>query len=328
MTSSLQLMTVFVFGAILLSSLPIQSAFSETGFTNTKKATGVIMKFCENHAITLQDCIEKYDGYTWTDRVNVIIWAPGWNTDDNKLEQIGESFGNKITITTREDSVTSAVFTETGPDTGVFFGVVKLTGQHFTVHDQNQSLVKGHGHLSTNYGEVITGYCNPSSSSSGGHGHGFLFPLIKLQHLLFTAFTAELIPSAYAQSHGHMTHTPDCGDGVTGSAMDVAARLPTDLQNGAVTVSWEPNEDVIVQKSATWTWRTGEISFDKDVYTVSDQSNSHYMMLIYGYIMQISLLIGCVYTLILIKVESLYLYLSYQIMIMVHLYNTVVLLNS
>ena len=70
-----------------------------------------------------------------------------------------------------------------------------------------------------------------ASSSSGGHGHGFLFPLIKLQHLLFTAFTAELIPSAYAQSHGHGHDAqPDCGDGVTGSAMDVAARLPTDLQ--------------------------------------------------------------------------------------------------
>ena len=42
--------------------------------------------------------------------------------------------------------VDNAVFSETGPDTGVFFGVVKMSGQHFTVHDQNDSLVKGHGH--------------------------------------------------------------------------------------------------------------------------------------------------------------------------------------
>ena len=45
-----------------------------------------------------------------------------------------------------------AVFTETGPDTGVFFGVVKLTGQHHTVHDQNDAEIKAHGHLSSNFG--------------------------------------------------------------------------------------------------------------------------------------------------------------------------------
>lgn len=281
MVNTLHLVTLLTFTAILVTSVPSQSAFSETSFTNVKKSTGVIMKFCENHAITLQDCIEKYDGYTWTDRVNVVIWAPGWNTDEDKMENIGDSFGNKITITTRENSVDTAVFTETGPDTGVFFGVVKLTGQDFTVHDQNESLVKGHGHLSSNYGEVVTDTCTSSSVTS--HMHGFLIPLIKFHSFLFSAFTAELIPSAYAQHMHHMTppshHMPSsphhmtpppCQDGITTSAMDVAARLPTDLQNGAVTVSWEPNEDTVISKTASWTWRTGEITFEKDKYTVSE----------------------------------------------------------
>ena len=266
MNRAIELSAVFVFMAILVTSVPLQSSFAETGFTNVKKSTGVIMKFCENHAITLQDCIEKYDGYTWTDRVNVLIWAPGWNTDEHKMENIGEAFGNKITITTRENSVDSAVFTETGPDTGVFFGVVKLTGQHFTVHDQNESLIKGHGHLSSNYGEVVADSC--TASSSGGHGHGFLIPLImQMKGLLFSAIMMDFIPEAHAQSHHSK---PACGDGITGSAMDVAARVPTDLQSGAVTVSWEPNEDVVVQKTATWQWRTGELSFNKDMYTVSE----------------------------------------------------------
>ena len=189
----------------------------------------------------------KYDGYTWTDRVNVLIYAPGWNTDEYNMEKIGESEGSEITVTTRDESIDSAVFTETGPDTGVFFGVVKLTGQHHVVHDENDILIKAHGHLSSNYGEVVTSGC--TSSSSGGHGHGFLIPLImQMKGLLFSAVMMDFIPEAHAQMH----HKPACQDWITGSALDVAARLPTDFQEGAVTVSWEANEDVVLTKTATW----------------------------------------------------------------------------
>ena len=270
MVKKLHLVALFTFIAVLVTSVPLQSAFSETGFTNVKKATGVIMKFCSNQAMTLSECNEKYDGYTWTDRINVLIWAPGWNTDSEKMENIGEAFGTPITISTRDNSVDTAVFTETGPDTGVFFGVVKLTGQHFTVHDQNGWVVKGHGHLSSNYGTPTDSEC---SSSSGGHGHGFLIPLImQMKGLLFSAMMTEIIPSAYAQ---HMMHGPklagdSCGNEITGSAFDVAARVPTDLQNGAVTVSWEANEDTVITKTATWEWRTGEISFEKDMYSANE----------------------------------------------------------
>ena len=59
------------------------------------------------------------------------------------------------------------------------------------------------------------------------------------------------------------------GSGIE-AAMDVAARLPTDYKNGAVTVSWEANEDVVITKSATWEWRVGEISFDKDMYSANE----------------------------------------------------------
>ena len=42
-------------------------------------------------SFTLQDCHERYDGIGWTDRINVIIYAPGWNEDEDKIEQIGDS---------------------------------------------------------------------------------------------------------------------------------------------------------------------------------------------------------------------------------------------
>ena len=269
MHKNLQLFGVMVFAGVLVTSVPIQSGFADTGFTNVKKATGIIMKFCENQAITLSDCVEKYDGYTWTDRINVLIWAPGWNVDADKVESIGESFGTPITVTSRADSVDDAIFTETGPDTGVFFGVVKLTGQHFTVHDQNGSLVKGHGHTSSNYGEIVRDTCN-AQTTGGSHGHGFLIPLIKLHSFLFSALMTDVIPPAYAMDGHMMHHQPDCSFGQTGSALDVAVRVPTDLQNGAVTVSWEANEDTIITRTATWEWRTGEIYFEKDMYTAHE----------------------------------------------------------
>ena len=274
MVSRLSLIAVFALVAALVVPVALQDSFAETGFTQVKKSTGVKMMFCSNHALTPQECEEKYDGYTWTDRVNVLIYAPGWNTDEYVMEKIGDSEGNQITISTRDETVDTAVFTETGPDTGVFFGVVKLTGQHFTVHDQNDMEIKAHGHLSSNYGIIDTDNCNTAAENSGGgHGHGFLIPFIKLHSLFFTVLPYELFPSAYGQMHGHMhmAPTPDCiAVGITGSALDVAARLPTDFQEGAVTVSWEANEDVVLTKSATWSWRLGEIEFDKNEFSANE----------------------------------------------------------
>ena len=77
---------------------------------------------------------------------------------------------------------------------------MKLTGQHYTVHDQNDVDIKAHGHLSSNFGTIDTSGCKTSAEqSTGGHGHGFLIPFIKLHSLFFTALPFELIPSAYGQ---------------------------------------------------------------------------------------------------------------------------------
>jgi hypothetical protein len=54
------------------------------------------------------------------------------------------------------------------------------------------------------------------------------------------------------------------------SAHDVAVKLPTKLQEGGVTVSWEANEDVHIVKSATWDWRMGEIEFDKEQFVANE----------------------------------------------------------
>ena len=145
MIKNSQLMIIGVLVAVLVISIPMQSAFAETGFSNVKRATGVIMKFCANETFTLQDCNERYEGIGWTDRINVLIYAPGWNFDSDKIDQIG-SVTNPIDVYTDAARVDNVEFSETGPDTGIFFGVVKMTGASmYTVHDTFKTTVKTPG---------------------------------------------------------------------------------------------------------------------------------------------------------------------------------------
>ena len=138
-------MVISVLVAVLVISIPIQSSFAETGFTNVKKATGVIMMFCANETFLLQDCNQRYDGIGWTDRINVLIYAPGWNEDSDKTEQIGTTL-NPINVYTDAARVDKVEFSETGPDTGVFMGVVKLTGEsQYIVHNTFKTTVKTPG---------------------------------------------------------------------------------------------------------------------------------------------------------------------------------------
>jgi hypothetical protein len=196
----------------------------------TLKSPGIMMKFCQNAATTLQDCDEKYDGYTWTDRIYVLIYANGWNEDPLKLDNIGMAQDRGTTmnndglikVTTRDgnwkDNVT---FTETGPDTGVFLGIVKMTGDMMhKVHDENGVTIKPMG---MNMGNTM------EMTMMGKTKYSFMM-----------------------------------------SAYDVAVKLGTGLQDGAVTVSWEANEDINIVKSATWEWRMGEIEFDKEQFIVGE----------------------------------------------------------
>ena len=145
MIKNSQLMIIGVLVAVLVISIPMQSVFAESGFSNVKRATGVIMKFCANETFTLQDCNERYEGIGWTDRINVLIYAPGWNFDSDKIDQIG-SVTNPIDVYTDAARVDNVEFSETGPDTGIFFGVVKMTGASmYTVHDTFKTTVKTPG---------------------------------------------------------------------------------------------------------------------------------------------------------------------------------------
>lgn len=70
------------------------------------------------------------DEYYWTEEVEIFITAPNFNRNYLIIEKIGggsDSDGN-ITIKTSHGMLDNYEFTETSPDSGIFFGKVILTG--------------------------------------------------------------------------------------------------------------------------------------------------------------------------------------------------------
>ena len=88
----------------------------------------------------------------WFGKVTVMIYAPGWNIDSLARDSIGHTAESALTITSRtgagnhelgicNDSDSEGLI-ETGPNTGVFYGRLKLSGMD---HDMNNDGVKETG---------------------------------------------------------------------------------------------------------------------------------------------------------------------------------------
>ena len=105
--------------------------------------------FCGNSK-DLKTCLKKEvkGDVGWFGKVTVMIYAPGWNEDSGKRDSIGHLAESALTITSRSgagnhelgycnDQSTggdSKGLIETGPNTGVFYGRLKLSGMD---HDVN-----------------------------------------------------------------------------------------------------------------------------------------------------------------------------------------------
>ena len=66
--------------------------------------------------------------YSWTDKIQIKIIAPSWNTDKDLIDSIGGDNDNPIKISTRSHSLEPYRLTETDVSSGIFTGEVILTG--------------------------------------------------------------------------------------------------------------------------------------------------------------------------------------------------------
>ncbi|ABX12246.1 hypothetical protein [Nitrosopumilus maritimus] len=66
--------------------------------------------------------------YSWTDKIQIKIIAPSWNTDKDLIDSIGDNNDNPIKISTRSHSLEPYRLTETDVSSGIFTGEIILTG--------------------------------------------------------------------------------------------------------------------------------------------------------------------------------------------------------
>src|SRR5260370_14346571 len=92
--------------------------------------------------------------YTWTDRVYITVVAPDHNFDPNLIDTIGSTDLNKVTVSTRGNSISPYKLVESGVDTGIFTGYVILTGSK-TLKDAGG--FDGQGTQPTQAGQSVIG---------------------------------------------------------------------------------------------------------------------------------------------------------------------------
>jgi len=98
--------------------------------------------------------------FSWTDRVNISIIAPDFNSDPNMVDVIGLTTDDKVTVSTTGHSIPYQL-AETGPNTGIFSGYVTLTG------DPTQKASTGIDGEGTNPSGVESS-CNPTCGPTNG----------------------------------------------------------------------------------------------------------------------------------------------------------------
>ena len=129
----------FILSAVFLSGTITMTAHA----ASTQEP---LMFFCANNPISkkynvdgvtagdiMGGCKEKLDGYSWGSRIYILIYSPGFNSDPNRIDVIGNNNHTPITANSREGSMSLAGdgcngFIETAPDHGLFFGSIKLSG--------------------------------------------------------------------------------------------------------------------------------------------------------------------------------------------------------
>ena len=161
----------FFFMLVLLTSgFPLNASYDGNIIPTADAAVqttgnGNKIFFCENNPIKkheydkphmkpqdyMSKCKERTDGYSWGSRIYVLLWAPGFNADVNKIDELGTNGDGEglITANSRDGSARSDSssacnpFIETGRDHGLFYGSIKLRGFSTTVNDDGVRMYGG-----------------------------------------------------------------------------------------------------------------------------------------------------------------------------------------
>lgn len=125
--------------------------------------------------------------FSWTERVNITIYAPDFNSDPNLIDTIGDTPDDKVTVCTTGHCLPYRL-TETGTDTGIFTGYVDLTGDP---NQKGQTGIDGSGLNPSGALSTCSPVCGPTGGmlpSSGNDGISVSFEYSRDQTVTGSAF--------------------------------------------------------------------------------------------------------------------------------------------
>ena len=228
--------------------------------------------FCENNPIKkheydkphmkpqdyMSKCKERTDGYSWGSRIYVLLWAPGFNADDKKIDKLGNDGDGQglITLTSRDGSVRADSksscnsFIETGRDHGLFYGSMKLRGFSTTVNDDGVRMYGGDRcEGSGNYGGQGTlddGVLGVKTGQDGGVTMSFEYAENKWMHKSAT-HTWRIADFNFDKEEYTMDDTAT----VTIKDLD-GLRYPFDKRTGYQMHIWSDTDEGGVEVNAYW----------------------------------------------------------------------------
>ena len=237
------------------------------------KDNGNKIFFCENNPIDkkkydrpdmkpqdyMSKCKERTEGYSWGSRIYVLIWAPGFDADDKKIDQLGiDSTGSAglIKVNSRDGSISSDSettcnpFIETGRDHGLFYGSIKLRGFSTTVNDDGVRMFGGDrcegSHNRNGMGTLDDGVAGVASGQDGAITMSFEYAENKIMSKTAT-HTWRIADLVFDEEE----YTMEDSGTVTIHDLD-GLRYPFDKRTGYQIHIWSDTDEGGVEVNAYW----------------------------------------------------------------------------
>ena len=168
----------------ILSAIFLSGAFTMTAHAASTQEP--LMFFCANNPVSkkyavdgitsgdiMGGCKEKLDGYSWGSRIYILIYSPGFNSDPNRIDVIGNNNHTPITANSREGSMSLAGdgcngFIETATDHGLFFGSIKLSGFRHDINGDGSPDLYGGNRCEKTYSVLDDGSGKVEAKQEGG----------------------------------------------------------------------------------------------------------------------------------------------------------------
>lgn len=174
--------------------------------------------------------------FSWTDRVNITVYAPDFNSDSNLIDTIGDTQDDKVNVCTTGHCIPYKLV-ETGVNTGIFSGYIDLTGDP---KQKGSEGVDGNGENPSGTMSTCNSICGPTDSmipSTGNDGISVSFEYSRDQ----TVTGSALIRWHMGEIQWLQSNYPSNGQGIL-QIVDPDMSLNPDTINKFDTSVWSDSD--------------------------------------------------------------------------------------